>query len=79
MFSRIESYKRFISGDSLARLAEALGVEVWQLFEFENKQRKENLKARHKLNILLDKFSPTQIELIYEIAFRILRELKKKV
>ena len=70
---KIENGERFISADSLARLADAFGVAVSELFRFTVDERGKS-EAKSKFDLLVRNLPDRYVTLVHDIAARILKE-----
>lgn len=69
--SRIETGISFTTIDKLKKLANALDVEIKDLFSVEHIDKTEKLIS--KINILLKSASDKEVQMIYKIILSILR------
>ena len=68
--SRIENGKKFLSAEKLSKIAEALQVEVKDLFDFGHHQPKEDLKM--EINKILDNH-PERLQDFYKIITALIK------
>lgn len=72
--AKIEAGDRFVTADSLDRLATALDMPVNDLFVFNEDVHQSRSPARVKINLLLKSQSEGKLEFIHEVLARIVKE-----
>ena len=71
--AKIENGDRFIAADSLARMAEALGHEERDLFDF-GKRQTDAQPALKKLQTILNNRTDKQLTFAHDILARVFKE-----
>ena len=71
--SRIENGKKFMSADKLTKIADALGVDVKELFDFGHVMSEDELKA--EITSELNTLTAKELQYIYK-TLKNLKELK---
>lgn len=72
--AKIESGERFVGADSLVRLSVALKVPPKELFEFVSDKKASGKNAHKRLEQLVKSLDEETVEMIRDVAVRILKE-----